>query len=129
MRVESGILAFLLICWLIFFTLAATGYPLAGFLPISLYHLYSLAVFTGWMVGNVIVARGATRSRSTRLKLQAAFLLCPGGLFYLLWALTPAVTRTSAPFAPLYAAIIFAIFFLVPVSFRKAFARPTGERS
>ena len=126
MRVEIGILAFLLVCWMLFFALGAAGYPLAGMLPLNLYHLYSLAVFSGWLTGNVIVARSATRSPSLRRKLLAGFLLCPGGLFYLIWALAPGVTRTSAPFAPLYAAIIFAIFFLVPVSFRRAFA-PPGE--
>lgn len=124
MRVEIGILAFLLGCWVLFFALGAAGYPLAGVLPLNLYHLYSLAVFSGWLVGNVIVARSAARPRAVRRKLMAGFLLCPGGLFYLIWSLAPAVTRNSAPFAPLYAAIIFAIFFLVPVSFRRAFAPP-----
>lgn len=122
MRVEIAILSFLLVCWVAFFALGAAGYPLAGTLPISLYHLYTLAVFSGWLVGNVIVARSADQSRSVRRKLLAAFLLCPGGFFYLLWALAPGALRSAVPFAPLYAAIIFAIFFLVPVSFRRAFA-------
>ena len=121
MRVEIGILAFLLLCWVAFFALGAAGYPLAGLLPLSLYHLYSLAVFSGWLVGNVIVARSSGRARSVRRQLLAAFLLCPGGLFYLLWALAPTASRLAVPFAPLWAAIIFAIFFLVPVSFRRAF--------
>ena len=127
MRVEIGILAFLMVCWVAFFALGAAGYPLAGVLPISLYQLYSLAVFSGWVVGNVIVARSSGRPRTVRRKLLAGFLLCPGGLFYLLWALAPGGLRMAVPFAPLYAAIIFAIFFLVPVSFRRAFAPPRQE--
>ena len=129
MRLEFGILAFLLVCWLLFFSLAVAGYPLAGTLRVGLYPLYGLAVFTGWLVGNLIVYRSKDRSASFRRRLILGFLLCPGGLFYLLWSLAPESTREAAPFAPLYAAVIFGIFFLVPVSFRKSSSqRSLGRR-
>ncbi len=129
MRFEIGILGFLLFCWLLFFSLAVAGYPLAGMLRLGLYPLYGLAVFLGWLLGNVVVHRSSAHAPPVRRRLVLAFLLCPGGLFYLLWSLAPDVTREAAPFAPLYAAAIFAIFFLVPVSFRKSFpARSIGGR-
>lgn len=129
MRLELAILGTLLVCWLLFFALAVAGYPLAGTLRVGLYPLYGLAVFSGWLIGNLIVHRSKGRSPSFRRRLILGFLLCPGGLFYLLWSLAPHPTREAAPFAPLYAAVIFGIFFLVPVSFRKSFpTRSFGGR-
>jgi len=120
-RLELGILGFFLICWLAFFATAVGGHPLAGRLIISLYQLYGLAALVGWLLGNTFVQRSRKWVRASRRRLLLVFLLSPGGLFYLLWALGPVSSRLAAPFAPLYAFAVSAILFLVPVSFRRSF--------
>ena len=121
-RVELSLLGFFIACWLAFFLSAVLGYPLAGLLPLSLYQLYGIAVLAGWIIGNVFVHRSRDWSRPVRIRLLLIFLLSPGGLFYLLWSCSRATDRVAVPFAPLYAFAVFAIFLLVPVSFRRSFS-------
>jgi hypothetical protein len=118
---ELGVLGFFLLCWVVFFSLALSGYPLAGLLRVNLYHLYGLAAIVGWLLGNVFVHRARRWGKKTARRLFLVFLLSPGGLFYLVWALQPEPQRLAVPFAPIYGFGVFAVFFLVPVSFRNSF--------
>jgi hypothetical protein len=45
------------------------------------------------------------------------YLFGPPSILYLLRALAPHPQQAAAPLVPLYAFLVFAIFFLVPVSF------------
>jgi hypothetical protein len=119
-RVEIYLLVFFLVCWIAFFSLALSGYPLAGLLPLGLYELYGAALLAGWLIGNVFVYRSRGWTRTARMRFLLILLLSPGGLFYLLWGLGTDADRTAVPFAPLYAFGVFAVFFLVPVSFRRS---------
>ncbi len=120
-RLELYLLGFFFACWITFFTLAIAGYPLAGLLPLGLYELYGVAALTGWLIGNVFVHRSRDWSRVARTRFLLILLLSPGGLFYLLWSFGSDSDRAAVPFAPLYAFAVFAVFFLVPVSFRRSF--------
>jgi len=122
-RVELSLLGFFLLCWLLYFVLAVGDHPLAGTVPIGLYQLYAAAVAGGWVVGNVVVQRSRGWSRAVRRRVLLVLLVSPGGVFYLLWSLSEVSSRAAVPFAPLYAFVVFAVFFLVPVSFRGAFPK------
>ncbi len=118
MRWEFALLAFFFLCWLAFPLIALAGYPFAGTLSIDLYALYGFAAALGWLLGHVVVARTRGRPGRERRRVVLLFLLSPGGLFYLIWALAPEAQRLAIPFVPLYASAVFAIFLLVPVSLR-----------
>ena len=129
-RAELGRLAFYLLCWLAFVVLALAGYPLAGYLRLSLYHLYGLAASGGWLLGNVevnrerrLARRGAKRlPPKTRRRLFWLSVFAPSGVFYLLWSFVPDDMRHEFPMAPLYASGVFVVLFLVPVSLKRVFS-------
>ena len=120
LQIELALLGFFIACWLVFFGLAFAGYPQTGMLRLGLYELYGVAVLAGWLIGNVFVYRSRSWSKAVRIRFLLIFLLSPGGLFYLLWSC--GTERATVPFAPLWAFAVFAVFFLVPVSFRRSFS-------
>ena len=97
-----------------------TGRALAGRSPIGLYPLYGTALVLGWGLGNLYVAR--TRAAPTLIKriLLPAYLLAPPGFLFLLWATANENLQVGAPLAPIYASGIFAVLFLVPVTFARS---------
>lgn len=118
MRLELGLLAAGLFCWLAVLILGRVGVPRAGLLPIDLYPLYTVAAILGWLAGNGFVLR--TRGRGRRRGLfWMSWLLAPPGFFFLLWTLAPLSVRRAAPLAPIWAWGVFLVLFLVPVSFRR----------
>ena len=86
---------------------------------ISLYHLYGLGVFGGWLSGNVYVQRTARLERTARLKPLLGYLFGPPGLLFLSHGLTSSESQFRVPLAPVYALGVYVIFFFVPVSFRR----------
>lgn len=122
-------LLFFLSCWVIFCLHALAGYPFAGSLRPSLYHLYGLAASGGWLLGNLEVGRERRLERGgadplprfARRRLFFLNLLAPGGVLFLLWSLAPDAMRYTVPMAPIYATVVLALFFLVPVSFKRVF--------
>jgi hypothetical protein len=119
LRLELGLLATGLLCWLASLILGEVGPPEGGLLPIDLYPLYSVAAVLGWLAGNGFVLRSRGRGRERRRLLWMAYLLAPPGFFFLLWTLAPAGVRTAAPLAPVWAWGVFLVLFLVPVTFRR----------
>ena len=118
-RFEQSLTAFFVLCWLVFAINALAGYPAGGILKLGLYPLYSLAVASGWILGNIYVQRTAGQSRTSRRRLFWSLLLSASGLFFLLWSLQSTAARQAVPLAAVFAYAIFALFFLVPVSFRR----------
>lgn len=107
--------------------------PLAGVLDIGLYRLYSLAAVLGWATGNVYLARlrhlrlpREPLLRLWRQRFLLAYLVGPPGVLYLLRALAPEPEQKAAPFVPVYALGVYAIFFLVPVTLRPPPRRRPG---
>lgn len=129
-RTELGMLLFFLACWLLFCLHGLSGYPLAGAIRLNLFHLFGLAASGGWLLGNLEVNRERRLERtapdplprSTRRRLFFLNLLAPAGVLFLIWSLAPDALRLAAPMAPIYAAGIFVLFFLVPVSLKRVFA-------
>lgn len=123
-------LLFFLICWIVFCVHALVGYPLAGYLRLNLYHLYGLAASGGWLLGNFEVNRERRFERKgpdplpavTRRRLFFLNFLAPAGVLFLVWSLAPKPVRLDFPMAPIYAAGVFALFFLVPVSLKRVFS-------
>ena len=98
--------------------LAALGWlPLAGQLSLGLYHFFSIAAVTGWVVGNLYVFRKRSY-RSPRLRRRAALLywLGPPSFLYVLRAMAPLIEQREAPLVPLLSFGVYSIFFLVPIT-------------
>ena len=98
--------------------------PLAAGWPLSLYGLYGFGAFLGWVAGNVWVHRRRRVGRRLGRWLLMVYFFGPPSILYLLRALAPAAYRGAAPLVPLYAYAVYAIFFLVPVSFAPKPRRP-----
>ncbi len=120
LRLELSLTALFSLCWASSIALAVAGAPLAGTLPIGLYHLYGLGAFGGWLTGNVYVHRARVLGGALRRRLLSLYLLGPPGVLFLLDALAPRDQQATVPLAPLYATAIYAVLFMVPVSFRRA---------
>ncbi len=81
--------------------------------------LFPFAAALGWFAGNLYMVR----RRSTRLGrrlLLSIYLGGPPAILWLFWALAPTPVRAASPLAPLLAVTILGVFFLVPVTLRRA---------
>lgn len=96
------------------------GRPLAGLTAIGLYPLYAWAAALGWGVGNLYVARTQGAVKPLRRVLLPAYLLAPPGLLFLLWSTAGVAAQHAVPMAPVYASGVFAVMFLVPLSFARS---------
>lgn len=122
-------LLFFLACWIAFCLHGLAGYPFAGAIRLNLFHLYGLAATGGWLLGNLEVHRGRRLERAstaalpavTRRRLFFLNLFAPAGVLFLIWSLAPDSLRLGFPMAPIYAAGILVLFFLVPVSLKRVF--------
>ena len=84
----------------------------------SLYQFYGLAAFLGWLSGNVYVHRSRGAPETIRRRLWLIYFLGPPGVLYLLRSLAPIVYQAAVPLAPIYGCGVFAVLFLVPLTFR-----------
>jgi len=122
-------LLFFLLCWVALCVHGLAGHPLAGTIRLNLFHLYGLAASGGWLLGNLEVHRERRMERAApnlfprliRRRLFLLNLLAPTGVLFLVWSLAQPQLRADYPMAPIYAAAIFVIFFLVPVSLKRVF--------
>ena len=124
-RWERTLLVLFTACW----ALALAHYfgliSLAGRLPLSLYGLYSTAVASGWLFGNVYARRRARLPPPFKRRVLLLYYLGPPGILYLLRALAPARDQLAAPLVPLYALGVYTVLFLVPLTITWA---PGGRR-
>lgn len=115
--------------WLVAWLTLANLVPLIGRLPLSLYQLYGVAAALGWLAGNVFVPR--MRHVAPELKrwpFVLLYLLGPPSILGLLRALAPWEAQRAAPLVPVFATLVYGIFFLVPVSFRRMQKPPRRPR-
>ena len=129
MRLELILVALFLACWSIVLLHMAGIVPMAGTLEIGLRGLYTLAVALGWLSGNVYVHRSRGLPGELKRRLMLIYLLGPPSLLALLRAMASVAAQQAAPIVPLYAALVFAVLFLVPVSLRGAFRTPPEPRT
>jgi hypothetical protein len=106
-------------CWLAAILGAVDVAPLAGTLDLGLYPLYSLAVVAGSAAGNLYAWRAWTLETPARRRLLALCLAGPPGLVTMLRSMAPQASQDAAPFVPLWAFFVFAVFFLVPLTVRR----------
>ena len=125
MRFELVLVGLFLACWSIGLLQFLGLVPRTGDLDIGLRALFTIAAALGWVAGNVYVHRTRALPRALRYRLLLIYLLGPPGLLFLLRSMAPAESQMAAPLAPLYASIVSAIFFLVPVSLKSAFRGPS----
>jgi hypothetical protein len=74
----------------------------------------------GWGLGNLYVARTRTAERLIQRALLPVYLAAPPGVLFLLWATAHETLQVGAPLAPVYASGIYAVLFLVPVTFARS---------
>lgn len=120
MRLEVVLLGLFVLAWCLALFSVATGLPLAGLVPLSLYQLYGIAAAAGWLGGNMYVQRARRLPREIRRRLLLIYLLGPPSVVYLLRTMAPAAEQGAAPLAGLWAFGVLAIFFMVPVSLRRS---------
>lgn len=115
MRLEAALVGVFFAAWLVALADQFGYLQLGGLLPLDFYGYYSTAAATGWLSGNLFVARRRARSAAVRRRLLVIYLFGPPSLFYLLRALGGGELRLSL-LTPLVGSAVFAIFFLVPVT-------------
>ena len=128
MRLEVVLLGLFVVVWSLVLVSVATGLPLAGLAPLSLYQIYGIAGAAGWLGGNLYVQRARNRKlpRMLRRRVLLIYLLGPPSLVYLLRTMAPAEEQGAAPLVAVWASVVLAVFFMVPVSLRRA-GRPSGR--
>jgi len=133
-RIEFFLLVGLTACWVVAAAALLRWLPLAGRLSLGLYPLYGLASALGWLAGNTfLVRRARARQEPTavhpllRRRLWLLYLLQPPAVLYLLRGLAPIAEQQVAPLVPLYAHLVFLLFFMVPVSFQRSRRRPLSR--
>jgi hypothetical protein len=114
-RLEPVLVAFFLATWVVALLALVGLVDLAGSLELGLYPLYSTAAASGWIAGNLYVARSGGVARRLRRRILLVYFLGPPGLVYLLRAMATEAVQQSAPLVPLFAFGVFAVLFLVPV--------------
>ena len=124
-RLEIVLLAIFSFSWLVA-TLIMTGLlSVSGALDLDLYRFYSVAAVLGWLSGNVYVFRQRKLAKIRYPKqLLLGYLIGPLSFIYILRSLAPRAVQHAAPFVPLYAFIVYWIFFLVPVTLRATQVQP-----
>ena len=123
--IEPILVAFFLATWSIDLLAVLGIVDLRGSLEVGLYPLYSTAAASGWLAGNLYVARSTGLPSLLKRKLWLVYFLGPPGFLYLLRAMASAETQRAAPLVPLYALGVFGVLFLVPV----LLPRPPPRRS
>jgi len=117
LRFEYALGAGCALTWVLAIALRTPWLCAAGRLDLDLYKLYGIGAMLGWLSGNVYVAR-RRRWRQARWPLIALYASGPVSVLLLLRSLASGAQRQATPLVPLYAVIVYWIFFFVPISFR-----------
>jgi hypothetical protein len=119
LRVEAALLIVFSVAWVVVILVLLGRLPVAGTLHLDLYSLYAVAAALGWVTGNLYVLRRPRMPQGGyRLQALISYLLGPPAFVYLLRASAPPSVLQAAPLVPLYAFVVYWIFFLVPVTLR-----------
>ncbi len=119
LKIEAALLIVFSIAWALVILVLLDRLPVAGTLYLDLYSLYGVAAILGWVTGNLYVLRRPRMPEgSYRTQVLISYLLGPLACIYLLRAAAPVSALHAAPLVPLYAFLIYWIFFLVPVTLR-----------
>jgi hypothetical protein len=118
-RLPLVLAAFFVACWLAAVLNAVEVAPLSGTLDLGLYPLYSLAMLAGSAAGNIYSWRAGRLEPTPRRRLLALCVAGPPGLVTMVRGMAPQAAQDAAPFVPLWAFLVFAIFFLVPLLVRR----------
>ena len=113
-------LALSLASWILVLADAFRWLPLEGLLPLALYPYYSLAIFLGSVAGNLFAFRSRGAPLEAKRRLLRVYLAAPPGIIVMVRAMAEAAAQSAAPFVPLYAVLVFTIFFLVPLLIRRS---------
>jgi hypothetical protein len=116
-RLETVLFALSMACWLVDLLAVLRIITVAGSLPLGLYPLYSAAMSLGWFSGYLYERRRGDFPDPLRHRVFLLYFLGPPGLIVLLRAMAPLAMQYAAPFVPLYAFGVFAVFFWVPIQF------------
>ena len=84
MRLEVVLLGLFVVVWCVALLSVATGLPLAGLAPLSLYQLYGVAAAAGWLGGNLYVRRARKLPPMLRRRVLLIYLMGPPSMVYLL---------------------------------------------
>lgn len=117
---ELGLLGAFLALWTVALAALVGVLPTAGLLNLSLYQLYGVAAFLGWLAGNVYVHRTKRLLKPLRRRILLIYLFGPPGSIYLLRSLASLEVQATAPFAAIYGCGVYFIFFLVPITLRRS---------
>ncbi len=119
LQLEIVLLGVFSASWLLAILVLLRLVPVAGLLDLDLYSFYSLAAALGWVSGNVYVLRRQRLPADRyRKRLLLSYLLGPPSVLYILRALAPRAVQSAAPLVPIYAFVVYCLFFLVPVTLR-----------
>lgn len=121
---ERSLLGFFSACWIVALLELFGVLPLATGWALSLYGLYGTGAALGWLAGNVWMFRRRRVSRALAHWLLMVYLFGPPSVLYLLRALAPEPHQAAAPLVPLWAFLVYGIFFLVPVTLTPRPGRP-----
>jgi hypothetical protein len=124
MKLELFLVALFMACWIVVLLHLVGIVPMAGTLDLGMQGLYTVAVAAGWLGGNIFVRRSRGLPRVLVRRLRLIYLFGPPGLLALLRTMAPGAVQAAGPFVALYAGIIYAILFLVPVSLKGVFLDP-----
>ena len=126
LRLEVSLLGIFLAIWSVALMAYVGLLPAAGLLDLSLYQLYGISAATGWLSGNVYVARGRRLPRPVRRRVLLVYLLGPPAVIYLIRSLASFDVQAAAPMAAVYGCAVYCVFFLVPVTLKGSAPR-TGR--
>jgi len=85
-------------------------------LPATLYQLFGIACFLGWLAGNLCNLRRRRLPAAAGRRLIWLYLICPPGLLVLLRALAPEGLIAESPLAPIFAVCVYGVFYALPVT-------------
>jgi len=118
-KLERGVLAIGLLAWPVAALFLLGRGPWRGLYSASLYQYFAFASILGWVAGNLCVLRRRGAPPDWAKRLVWLYLFCPPAILFLARGLAATPEQLRAPFAPLYAVAVYAIFFALPLSFRK----------
>ncbi len=115
LRTEAVVGGFFLACWVVALLYASNLAALPRPLSFDLYGLFTFAAAFGWVAGNLFVLRRRRLAPQLARRFRGLYLMVPAGMVALVRAMTADAWRAAAPLGGLYALLVYAVFFAVPL--------------